>query len=197
MSLLAAFAGYLVGSIPTAAPLGRIWGVRLREQGSGNPGANNALRLGGPVLAATVLLLEVAKGLAAVQIGSGLAGDIGAVAAAIGAVAGNVYNLWYRLEGGKGLAISAGVLLGVAPALLMPALAVLVVVAILTKSSGAATLGAVVTLNAAAVTWWLTGWSPGWGIGSGPLLVLLSGGIGLVLWPKHRAEARVSEPVPR
>lgn len=192
MSLLAAIAGYLLGSIPTAAPLGRIWGVRLREEGSANPGANNALRLGGPVLAVTVLLVEIAKGLAAVRLGLSLDGDTGAVTGGIGAVAGNVYSVWYGLQGGKGLAISAGVILGVAPLLLAPPLLVLVAVVLPTKSSGTATLGALMALNVAALAWWLMDWSTGWGIGPGPLLALLSVGMSLVLWSKHRTESELT-----
>ncbi len=197
MIALAALAGYLTGSIPTAAGLGRLWGVELRYTGSGNPGANNAMRLGGPMLGLTVLMVELAKGLAAVRIGQTMEGDLGAVVAAIGAVAGNVYNIWYRMKGGKGLAITGGVLLGVAPALLIPALAVLIVVVIPTRSSGLASLAAIVTLDLGAFTWWLSDWSPGWGISTGPLLVLMALGVTLVLWPKHRREAMISAPLPR
>ena len=197
MTLIAGLVGYLLGSLPTAAPLGRIWGVRLRKDGSQNPGANNALRLGGPVLALTVLLVEVAKGLAAVRLGFGLDGELGAVAGAVGAVAGNVHSFWYGFRGGKGLGISAGVLLGVAPLLLLPTIGVLLLVVLPTKSSGTATLGAIVALNVAAVAWWLAEWSTGWGIEAGPLLVVLSVGMTLVLWPRHHADLAVSEPLPQ
>lgn len=195
MTTLAALAGYLIGSIPTASGLGRLWGVDLRRTGSGNPGANNAMRLGGPVLAATVLLVELAKGLGAVRIGQSLEGDLGAVLAAIGAVAGNVYNAWYRMRGGKGLAISAGVLLGTAPALLVPALAILLVVVIPTRSSGLASLAAIVTLDVGAFTWWLSDWWVGWGMTPGPLLLLMTLGITFVLWPRHIREVEVRRPL--
>lgn len=192
VTLIAGVVGYLVGSIPTAAPLGRIWGVRLREAGSGNPGTNNALRLGGPVLAGTVLMFELAKGLAAVRLGFVLDGDTGAVASAVGAVAGNIYSIWYGMRGGKGLAISAGVLLGVAPLLLVPALMVLVLVVLPTRSSGAAAFSAIIALNAAAAAWWIADLSTGWGIESGPLLLVLSAGMSLVLWPRHYADMSFS-----
>ena len=197
MTALAPLIGYLVGSIPSAVALGRMWGVELRLEGSRNPGANNAMRLGGPVLAATVLLVELAKGLAAVRIGQFLGDESGAVLAAVGAVAGNVYNVWYRLEGGKGLAISGGVLLGTAPALLAPALAILVIVVIPTRSSGLASLAAIVTLDIGAIAGWVSGWSWGWGISPGPLLLLMTLGLTVILWPKHRREAWLRRPVPR
>lgn len=197
MTALAAIAGYLIGSIPTASWVGRLWGVELRRAGSGNPGANNAMRLGGPVLGVTVLLVEVAKGLAAVRIGQSLEGDLGAVIAAVGAVAGNVYNVWYRLQGGKGLAISGGVLLGTAPALLLAGLAILIAVVIPTRSSGLASLAAILTLDVGAFTWWLSDWPTGGQVPPGPLLLLLTLGITLVLWPKHIREAEVRRPLLR
>lgn len=196
MILVSGLTGYLVGASPTAAPLGRIWGVHLRRDGSRNPGANNALRLGGPVLALTVLLVEIAKGLAAVRLGFAFEGDAGAVAAGIGAVAGNVYSLWYGFSGGKGLGISAGVLLGTAPMLLLPTILVMIVVVAPTKSSGTATLGAIAALNAAAISWWLADWSTGWGLGPDPLLVVLSLGMTIVLWQRHHADRAVTEPLP-
>jgi len=55
-TLLAAIAGYALGSLPTAGALARMRGIDLRAEGSGNPGANNALRTGGLILAAGVLL---------------------------------------------------------------------------------------------------------------------------------------------
>ncbi len=197
MILVAALVGYIIGSLPTAGALGRVWGVQLRESGSGNPGANNALRLGGPVLAATVLLIEVSKGLAAVVVGLQLAGDPGAVAGAVGAVTGNVYNVWYKLDGGKGLGISLGVLAGIWPTVLPIVLAVLVALAAITRSSGTATIASITALNALAVIWWAGDWSTGWGVSPGPLLVVSAIGIALALWRKHRAEVGVTRPILR
>ena len=66
---LAAITGYLIGSVPTAVWLGKLWGVDLRRGGTGNPGANNARRLGGLPLAFLVLVVEMAKGMTAVAAG--------------------------------------------------------------------------------------------------------------------------------
>ena len=197
MIAIAAVAGYALGSLPTAGALGRLWGVNLRESGSGNPGANNALRLGGPVLAAIVLSVEIVKGLTAVIVGVGLAGEPGAVGAGISAVIGNVYNLWYRFDGGKGLGISAGVMAGLWPLALAPVAAVLWVLARLTGSSGTAAIAAMVLLNCAAFAWWLAEWPTGWGMRSGPLLVIATLGIGATIFPKHRAEAHLKRLFPR
>jgi glycerol-3-phosphate acyltransferase PlsY len=135
MSLLAALIGYVIGSMPTAGLLGRLWGVDLLGEGSGNPGTANALRTSGARLAATVLVVEAAKGYAAVLAGSSIAGETGAMAAGLGAVAGNVYNVWYHFGGGKGLGISLGVLAAAWPAALVPVLVVLVGAVLISRSS--------------------------------------------------------------
>ena len=65
----AAVIGFLIGTIPTATMIARRLGVDLLGGGSKNPGANNALRLGGRRLGAIVLGIEIAKGAAAFIIG--------------------------------------------------------------------------------------------------------------------------------
>lgn len=193
---VAALVGYFFGALPTAAALARARGVDLRGDGSGNPGANNALRLSGPSLAASVLAVEIVKGAIAVLFGGALAGDPGAVAAGIAAAAGNVHNVFYRFEGGKGLGITAGVLLVAWPTGLLPVLAVLVAAALITRSSGGATVIALTSLNILALAWALGGWSTAWGVEPGYLLVVLTLGIAIVLWRKHWSEARFRRPLP-
>lgn len=183
-ALLAGVLGYLIGSIPTAGFLARIRGVDLRAQGSGNPGANNALRTGGPTLAATVLLVEAAKGYAAVWAGMAIGGDAGAIIAGLGAVAGNVFNLWYRFGGGKGLGISLGVLAAAWPVALVPAVIVLVSSVLISRSAGIASLAALAALVVAGVVWEDTGWPTGGVSANGQLLVLALGMALLMGW-KH------------
>lgn len=191
MIAFAAAAGYLIGSLPTAGGLGRLWGVDLRRDGSGNPGANNARRLGGLKLAGLVLLVEGGKGAAAVMTGSAIAGDLGAVAAGIATVAGNVYNAWYRFQGGKGLGISAGVVLTLWPPVLLLCLAVIVVAVLITRSSGAATLATLVALNVFGVGWNLADWGNGWGIDRTQLLIVASLGITALIWRKHWRDLQI------
>lgn len=192
----AAVIGYLLGSVPTADWLGRLAGVRLREEGSGNPGANNALRLGGPALAAAVLLVEMAKGMAAVLVGDAVAAEIGAVVGGLGAVGGNVYNIWYRGQGGKGLGISAGVLLAAWPAALAPALVIIAVVAFVTRSSGLAALAAVAGLVAMSFLWMWGDWPTAWGVGNGALLVALAAGLGALVFNRHWRDSPLSGSSP-
>jgi glycerol-3-phosphate acyltransferase PlsY len=184
---LAAVLGLVVGSIPTADWLARRSGVDLRGRGSGNPGANNARRLGGYRLAASVLLVEIAKGAAAVVIGSAIAGSGGAAAAGVGAVLGNVANPWFRLRGGQGLAITGGVLGAAWPPGLLLGLAVILLVVIATKSSAVAALAALTSILGAAVVWDLADLSGWWGLTE--LRLLLAVGIVAVVAPKQIRKA--------
>jgi acyl phosphate:glycerol-3-phosphate acyltransferase len=188
--LAAALLGYLLGSLPTANGLARLWGVDLRTGGSRNPGANNARRLGGITLFLVVLVVEVVKGMAAVVIGSSLAGDPGAVAGGLGAVAGNVYNVWYSFQGGKGLAITLGVLLGIWPTVVPFALVILALAAALTRSSGIGTLITLACLLIAAVVWEMLGLGTAWGVEDLTLLLVVVLGVALVLCQPHFRDAR-------
>ena len=115
--LLAFAAGYLLGAIPFGLLLARITGKGdLRKLGSGNIGATNALRAGGPWLGAATLLLDALKGAAAVWIG-GEIGPAGALAGGAGAFTGHLMSVWLAFRGGKGVAT----MLGVTAATLLPA----------------------------------------------------------------------------
>ena len=186
----AALAGYLIGSVPTAVWLGRLWGVDLLSGGSGNPGANNARRLGGYTLAGLVLIIEVGKGLTAVVVGLIIGGDVAALAAGLAAVAGNVYNPWHRFKGGKGLSISGGVILGLWPAIFPFVVFTLALASALTRSTG---IGSIVTLGAflaGAVVWESTGIDNRWGLTDPALLVVMVIGLGLIIGPRHWRDAR-------
>lgn len=189
MTLVAGLLGYAIGSIPTAAWLARSRGIDLRQGGSANPGANNARQLGGMSLAAAVLLVEMGKGAGAVVVGNALAGDLGAVVSGLGAIAGNVYNVWYRLKGGKGLGIAAGVMLALWPVGLLLLLATIGIGAWLTRSSGWATLIALSVAMAASLIWWLSDWDNAWGAPPRYLPVMTAAMVAMI-FPKHLTDAR-------
>jgi acyl phosphate:glycerol-3-phosphate acyltransferase len=121
-NFLLPLAAYLVGSIPIALGVGRAFGVDLRRTGSGNEGAGNATRTAGLVAGATVAVADGLKGLLAVL--AALSLDLpaaGVAATGLAAVAGN--NWPPARRGGRGLAASVGVIVGVAPWLIVwPAL---------------------------------------------------------------------------
>jgi glycerol-3-phosphate acyltransferase PlsY len=178
MITAAAVAGYLIGSLPTAIWLGRLWGVDLRRDGSGNPGANNARRLGGYTLALLVLIVEIGKGLLAVVVGLMIGDEAGGLAAGLG------------LQGGKGLGISGGVILGLWPAAFPIVVIVIAVASALTKSTGAGSLVSVAVLLILALVWDRFAIDARWGLDDSSLLVLLMIGLGMIVGPRHWQDAR-------
>jgi glycerol-3-phosphate acyltransferase PlsY len=106
--------GYLLGSIPFGLLLTRLAGYGdIRRIGSGNIGATNVLRTGSKTAAALTLLLDLAKGWAAVIIGLAWSEDA-ALAAAGCVVIGHAFPLWLGFRGGKGLATALGVVIALA-----------------------------------------------------------------------------------
>ena len=111
--VLAMLLGYLLGSIPFGLLLTRAVGVDIRSIGSGNIGATNVLRTGNRPLAAATLILDAAKGAAAVLIARyWLGSENAAMVAGLAAFAGHIFPIWLRFKGGKGVATYIGVLLG-------------------------------------------------------------------------------------
>ncbi|HEX4737842.1 MAG TPA: glycerol-3-phosphate 1-O-acyltransferase PlsY [Allosphingosinicella sp.] len=109
--LLALLLGYLLGSIPFGVILTRLTGAGdLRAIGSGNIGATNVLRTGRKGLAASTLLLDMAKGTVAVVLAHIWFDQ--APLAALGAFFGHLYPVWLKFAGGKGVATVFGLLLG-------------------------------------------------------------------------------------
>lgn len=107
--ILAVLFGYMLGSIPFGLVLTRMsGGGDLRQIGSGNIGATNVLRTGKKWLAILTLLLDVAKGSAAVIFASKFSESLG-ILAGLGAFLGHLYPLWLRFKGGKGVATLLGI----------------------------------------------------------------------------------------
>lgn len=121
---LAAAAGFAFGSIPFAVIVSRLFfRTDIRQHGSGNPGATNVFRTFGPPAGIAVLVLDAAKGAAAVATARWLLAGIAErpydwsmVAASLAAIAGHSFSPFIGFRGGKGVATAAG-----AVAVLMPA----------------------------------------------------------------------------
>ena len=113
--IFAVAVGYLLGAIPFGLLLTRYSGRGdLRTIGSGNIGATNVLRTGSKGLAALTLLLDAAKGAAAVMIAQTCWPD-GVHHAAAGALIGHLYPVWLKFKGGKGVATLLGILIPLLP----------------------------------------------------------------------------------
>lgn len=112
--IYAAALGYLLGSVPFGLILTRMFDAGdIRQIGSGNIGATNVLRTGRKGLAAGTLLLDGAKGFLAVWLAWRWFPEVAGFAA-LGAVLGHCFPLWLKFKGGKGVATTLGVSLGLA-----------------------------------------------------------------------------------
>ncbi len=109
---------YLIGSFPTGYLLGRLLkGMDIRQYGSGNVGATNVFRALGKGPGLVVLSVDILKGFLAVAVlGAGLSldGIIECVLLGIAVVCGHNWTIFLRFKGGKGIATSLGVLIGLA-----------------------------------------------------------------------------------
>lgn len=112
---------YLVGSIPTAYIFGRLLkGIDIRKFGSGNVGATNALRVLGRGPGIAVLLIDTFKGLVAVTFlanflianASGISGQALRIILGLACICGHNWTVFLKFKGGKGVATTLGVLLG-------------------------------------------------------------------------------------
>ena len=120
---LATVAGYLLGSCPTGYLISHFRGVDIRQQGSGNIGATNVLRVLGKKWGYLVFFLDALKGFLAVRIAFELATvtpaathpEVVAIIASLACILGHTFPVWLSFRGGKGVATSAGVLLGLMP----------------------------------------------------------------------------------
>ncbi|ARJ69483.1 glycerol-3-phosphate 1-O-acyltransferase PlsY [Paracoccus contaminans] len=107
--VLAAVAGYLLGSVPFGVLITRALGLGdLRAIGSGNIGATNVLRTGNKGAALATLLLDGGKGAAAVLLARCWGGEAAALAAGGAAFLGHLFPVWLGFRGGKGVATFLG-----------------------------------------------------------------------------------------
>ncbi|MEO6739913.1 MAG: glycerol-3-phosphate 1-O-acyltransferase PlsY [Chthoniobacteraceae bacterium] len=178
---------YLLGSIPFGLLAARLKGMDIRQHGSGNIGATNVWRVCGWRYGLPVFVLDVIKGVAAVWLSHWLAakfsGDV-AWAGIVGAMAciiGHSFPVWLGFKGGKGVATSLGVFLGLMP---LPSLVALLLWAAVFKMSGYVSLASIVAavaLPGVAIGLQFTGRGYGWPVSGFAALV------GLLVIMRHRS----------
>ncbi|MEG0976144.1 MAG: glycerol-3-phosphate 1-O-acyltransferase PlsY [Comamonas sp.] len=145
-SILVAIASYLLGSLSFAVIVSRVMGLNdPRTFGSKNPGATNVLRSGSKAAAVVTLLLDAAKGWLPVVLvawfGKPYGLEEGTMAlAGIGAFLGHLWPVFFKFEGGKGVATALGVLLGLSAWLGLLVLVSWVVVAAIWRYSSLSSL---------------------------------------------------------
>jgi glycerol-3-phosphate acyltransferase PlsY len=144
--VIATLAAYLIGSLSFAVLVSRAMGLNdPRTYGSKNPGATNVLRSGSKAAAIVTLLLDAFKGwlpVVAVKwwgdawgLGDGTVALVG-----LAAFLGHLYPVFFRFQGGKGVATAAGVILGFNPWLGLATLATWVIVAFFFRYSSLASI---------------------------------------------------------
>ncbi|MFG6432231.1 glycerol-3-phosphate 1-O-acyltransferase PlsY [Roseateles sp. LYH14W] len=146
LPLLAALAGYLVGSLSFAVIVSRAMGLSdPRSYGSGNPGATNVLRSGNKAAAILTLVFDALKGYLSVLavviwgprfgLGEGTAALVG-----LAAFLGHLWPVFFRFQGGKGVATAAGVIFGLNPLLGVATLATWLIIAGFSRYSSLAAI---------------------------------------------------------
>ena len=172
--------GYVLGSVPTGILVGRVWGVDIRQVGSGNIGMANVLRSVGKKAAAVTMLGDMLKGLVPVVAAHLLTGNEWVVAAvALAAVVGHCWPVFLRFKGGKGVATGAGTSIGLVPVVGLALFAFWWAVVLVSKYTS---LGAIAVMVVSPVVFLLSG-QPA------PYVLYTVIGGALVLW-RHRENAR-------
>lgn len=147
---VAVLAAYLIGSLSFAVIVSRLMGLNdPRTYGSKNPGATNVLRSGNKKAAVLTLLFDALKGYVPVLLavlygerfglGEGVAATVG-----LAAFVGHLFPVFFRFQGGKGVATAAGVLLGINLWLGIATLATWLIIAFFFRYSSLASLAAAV-----------------------------------------------------
>lgn len=180
--LIAIFA-YLLGSIPFGYLIVRVRGADIRKAGSGNIGAANVARNAGFVAGALTLVLDTAKGFAAVwAAGHWTGGSIRwMMGAAVAAVVGHVFSVWLRFKGGKGMATGLGVFLPICPEAVGAGVVLWLAVVVFWRYSSLASIVAVAALPVFVYLLYAPRHAPPSYVTLGTVLISL-----LVLW-KHRS----------
>jgi glycerol-3-phosphate acyltransferase PlsY len=135
--VLEILAAYLLGSVPSAVWVGKIfYGIDVRQHGSGNAGATNVIRVLGYKAGIPVMLFDVFKGWLAVQLAiwlpvPGLSADLMTyvrIGMALAAVMGHVFPIYVGFKGGKGVGTIAGAGIALFPLAILLVLAIFIVV---------------------------------------------------------------------
>lgn len=150
MIALALILSYLLGSIPTAVWVSKLFfGVDVRTLGSGNAGATNVARTLGWRAALPVVMVDLGKGALAAALPMLLLADYPVwlpLTCAVAAVVGHTFPVFAGFRGGKGVATAAGGLLVLAPVLVGIAAAVWLAVVVVTRIVSLASLSAALVL---------------------------------------------------
>lgn len=171
---------YLFGSLSSAIIICKILNLPdPRTEGSGNPGTTNVLRIGGKKAAALTLLGDMLKGVIPVLLAKWYdINDLGLALVTLAAFIGHLYPIFFRFQGGKGVATFLGCLLALAWPVGLAVIATWLIVAIVFRYSSLAALIAAVL--APFYTWFFTN----------PTFTVMMGLISFLLIIRHQSNIR-------
>lgn len=141
---------YFIGCISPSTILAKAQGIDIKKEGSGNAGTTNALRVMGKKAAVITLIIDVAKGAAAVGIGWLMAGEMGAMGCVLCVMLGHIWPIVYRFKGGKGIATSFGALLALDPVIALIELAIVALATLISKRMSVGSIAGLILLPAVA-----------------------------------------------
>lgn len=171
---------YLLGSIPTGLLLGKLYGIDVRQQGSGNIGATNLYRTVGRKVGVITLLGDCLKGLLPVLLAWKLGmGEPMQAWIGLAAFCGHVFSIFLLFKGGKGVATALGVYLALAPLAVLGALLVFIILVAIWRYIS---LGSVVAAAVMPVVIWFRPHSPE--------LLIATALISIIVIAKHHANIK-------
>ena len=171
---------YLLGSIPTGLLLGKLYGIDVRQQGSGNIGATNLYRTVGRRVGGITLLGDCLKGLLPVLLAWKLGmGEPMQAWIGLAAFCGHVFSIFLLFKGGKGVATALGVYLALAPLAVLGALLVFIILVAIWRYIS---LGSVVAAAVMPVVIWFRPHSPE--------LLIATALISIIVIAKHHANIK-------
>lgn len=179
MQYLLVIFGYLVGSIPFGLFYGRLAGIDVRQQGSGNIGATNVNRLLGKKLGIITLVSDLLKGLIPMLITTKILGNhpevyLWTMLSGMATFIGHCWPIYLKFKGGKGVATALGIFLYLAPAQTLVAIILFIATV---RLSGYVSLGSISAAISLPIVIWLS---------NEPInLLLITGTIALLIVFKH------------
>ena len=168
-------AAYLLGSIPTGLLLGRIYGIDVRKEGSGNIGATNLYRTVGRKVGVITLAGDCLKGLLPVLAVkySSLPPDYAAWVG-LAAFSGHVFSVFLKFRGGKGVATALGVFLALSPPAVGIALGVFVLLMLIWRYVSLASVSAAAAMPVAV-----------WALGGGRVMGIVTMIVAVIVIIRH------------
>lgn len=162
---------YAIGNISPSIIIGKIYGVDIRKEGSGNAGTTNTIRVIGLTAGLICLFIDVLKGFVAVTIGYNMGGVTGSMVAFACVILGHCFPVIWGFKGGKGVASAFGAALALNWPSAIAAFVVALVLLIITRRMSVGSIGALIAYP--ALVWYYYPECLYFAIGAAVFLVLM------------------------